>query len=62
MKRILSAQRLQYLKERENNLKDFLLKAEGQLKGIEESIQFTKQQITDEENKLDRTKSNNLNY
>ena len=48
----LSAQRLQYLKEREAGLKDFLLKAEGQLKGIEESIGFTKQQISDEDNKL----------
>ena len=49
----LSAQRLQYLKEREaSGLKDFLLKAEGQLKGIEESIGFTKQQISDEDNKL----------
>jgi chromosome segregation protein len=48
----LSAQRLQYLKERETGLQDFLLKAEGQLKGIEESIGFTKQQISDEEDKL----------
>ncbi len=52
MKRILVLQRLQYLRERETNLKDFLLKAEGQLKGIEESIVFTKQQINDEEIKL----------
>ena len=51
-KKNLSAQRLQYLTERENNLKEFLLKAEGQLKGIDESIQFTKQQIGDEELKL----------
>lgn len=48
----LSAQRLQYLNERENSLKDFLGKAEGQLKGIDESIQFTRQQIGDEEVKL----------
>ena len=51
-KKSLSAQRLQHLTERETSLKDFLLKAEGQLKGIEESIQFTKQQIGDEEIKL----------
>ncbi|HEY9342838.1 MAG TPA: AAA family ATPase, partial [Hanamia sp.] len=51
-KKNLSAQRLQYLKERENSLKDFLLKAEGQLKGIDESIQFTRQQLGDEEIKL----------
>jgi chromosome segregation protein len=48
----LSSQRLQYLQERETSLKDFLLKAEGQLTGIEESIVFTKQQISDEEIKL----------
>jgi len=48
----LSSQRLQYLKERESSLQDFLVKAEGQLKGIEESIVFTKQQIGDEEVKL----------
>jgi chromosome segregation protein len=48
----LSAQRLQYLKEREGSLNEFLQKAEGQLKGIEESIQFTSEQIRDEELKL----------
>jgi chromosome segregation protein len=52
----LSSQRLQYLKERESSLKDFLLKAEGQLKGIEESIVFTKQQINDEDIKLNEQK------
>ncbi|MDQ6903050.1 MAG: AAA family ATPase, partial [Bacteroidota bacterium] len=52
----LSAQRLQYLAERETSLKDFLLKAEGQLKGIEESIVFTKQQIQDEDIKLGEQK------
>jgi chromosome segregation protein len=48
----LSAQRLQYLRERETSLKDFLLKAKEQLKGIEESILFSKQQIEDEDIKL----------
>ncbi len=52
----LIAQRLQYLKEKETNLKDFLLKAEGQLKGIDESIQFTKSQIGDEAVKLGEQK------
>ncbi len=52
----LSSQRLQYLKERETNLKDFLQKAEGQLKGIEDSIAFTKQQVNDEEIKLNEQK------
>jgi len=53
----LSAQRLQHLKERETSLKDFLKKAEGQLKGIDESIQFTQQQIKDEEIKLSELKA-----
>ncbi len=52
----LGAQRLQYLKEREAGLNDFLQKAEGQLKGIEESIDFTKQQISDEDDKLTQQK------
>ncbi len=52
----LSAQRLQYLNERESSLKEFLLKAEGQLKGIGESIEFTKLQITDEDQKLEELK------
>ncbi|MGC4104164.1 chromosome segregation protein SMC [Ferruginibacter sp.] len=48
----LGAQRLQYLKERESSLNDFLQKAGGQLKGLDESIQFTSQQIKDDEVKL----------
>ncbi|MBX2923117.1 MAG: chromosome segregation protein SMC [Chitinophagaceae bacterium] len=48
----LAEQRLQYLKEREKSLGDFLQKSEGQLKGLEESIHFTSEQISDEENKL----------
>ncbi len=48
----LSAQRLQYLKERETSLNEFLQKAGGQLKGLDESIQFTSQQIKDDEVKL----------
>ncbi|MEO9144605.1 MAG: chromosome segregation protein SMC [Ginsengibacter sp.] len=57
-KKNLSAQRLQYLQERETGLKDFLVKAEGQMKGIEESILFTKQQVNDEGNKLEEQKKN----
>ncbi len=49
----LSAQRLQYLKERETSLQDFLQKAGGQLKGLEESIHFTSNQIKDDELKLE---------
>ena len=52
----LSAQRLQYLKERESSLQEFLSKSEGQLMGINESILFTQQQIIDEEVKLNELK------
>ncbi len=48
----LSAQRLQHLKERQANLNDFLQKAAGQLKVLEENIGFTGKQIGDEEQKL----------
>ncbi len=48
----LSAQKLHYLKEKETNIKDFLEKAEGQLKGIEDSIAFSQLQVGEEENKL----------
>ena len=48
----LAVQRLEYLKEKETNLNDFLQKAEGQIKGIEESIEFTQLQIQDEEKGL----------
>ncbi len=49
----LTAQRLQYLKERETSLNEFLLKAGGQLKGLDESIQFTSIQIKEDEVKLE---------
>ncbi|MBL7702161.1 MAG: chromosome segregation protein SMC [Ferruginibacter sp.] len=48
----LSGQRLQYLKERETGLNEFLLKAGGQLKGLDESIKFTGNQITEDELQL----------
>ena len=48
----LSAQRLEHLSEKEASLKDFLQKAEGQLKGIEESRGFTNQQVVEEEKSL----------
>ncbi len=48
----LATQKLHYLKEKETGLKDFLIKAEGQLKGIKESIEFTQIQVTDEDGKL----------
>jgi chromosome segregation protein len=48
----LAVQRLQYLRERETSLRAFLEKADGQLKGIEESIGFTSQQVIEEEVKV----------
>jgi len=48
----LAVQRLEYLKEKEASLKDFLQKAEGQTKGIEESIDFTQLQIEEEQKHL----------
>ncbi len=48
----LSAQRLEHLKEKETSLKDFLQKAGGQLKGIDESIGFTTMQVEEEEKAL----------
>jgi chromosome segregation protein len=48
----LATQKLQYLREKESSLKDFLQKAEGQLKTIEDSIQYTQIQVGDEESRL----------
>jgi len=45
----LSAQRLEYLKERETTLEEFLKKAGEQLKGIEEGIDFSKMEISEGE-------------
>jgi chromosome segregation protein len=45
----LASQRLEYLNERKTNLSEFLGRAEGQIKGIDESIGFTQRQITEEE-------------
>src|SRR5829696_7339413 len=45
----LATQRLQYLREREENLSQFLNRAEGQITGIEESLTFTQKQITEQE-------------
>ena len=50
----LAAQRLEYLKERENSLNEFLQKAEGQLRGIDESIGFTKTQVGEETGNLEQ--------
>ena len=48
----LTTQRLQYLKERETGLKEFLNKAGEQLKGLDQSIGFTNNQIKEDEIKL----------
>ncbi|HEY0432682.1 MAG TPA: chromosome segregation protein SMC, partial [Chitinophagaceae bacterium] len=45
----LAAQRLEHLKDKETGLKDFLVKAEAQVKGLEESVNFTTGQINEEE-------------
>jgi len=49
----LASQRLNFLKEKESSLQDFLDKSEGQLKGLEESIAFTDEQVKEEQNKLE---------
>lgn len=49
----LSAQRLDHLREKENSLKEFLQKAEGQQQGIEESIAFSNAQVEEEVKTLD---------
>lgn len=48
----LASQKLHFLKEKENNLRDFLKKAEGQVKGIQDSIEFSQLQVGEEESKL----------
>jgi chromosome segregation protein len=49
----LASQRLNFLQEKESSLQEFLAKSEGQLKGLEESIVFTRQQLGEENSKLD---------
>lgn len=48
----LATQKLHYLKEKETNLREFLNRAEGQVKTIGDSIEFTQLQVADEESKL----------
>jgi chromosome segregation protein len=49
----LASQRLNFLNERQNSLQDFIDKSEGQLKGLEESIEFTQLQVEEEQGKLE---------
>jgi chromosome segregation protein len=48
----LSAQRISHLQEKENSLRDFLNKAGGQQKGVEEGIQLTIARLQEEEQRL----------
>ncbi len=48
----LASQKLQYLREKETSLKEFLDKAEGQLKTIGDSIEYTQLHVGEEEAKL----------
>jgi chromosome segregation protein len=45
----LAAQRLDYLNDKEKGLQEFLERAEGQVKTIGDSIEYTKLQVIDEE-------------
>ncbi|MBC8032532.1 MAG: chromosome segregation protein SMC [Chitinophagaceae bacterium] len=53
----LASQRLNFLREKEVSIQEFLLKSEGQLNGLEESISFTRQQLGEEEEKLESLQS-----
>jgi chromosome segregation protein len=53
----LASQRLNFLREKETSLQDFLQKSDGQLKGIEESITFSSKQVEEEEAKLESFES-----
>ncbi|HQU56524.1 MAG TPA: AAA family ATPase, partial [Chitinophagaceae bacterium] len=50
----LAAQRLEHLKEKENDLQSFLTKSEGQLKDFTTGIAHTKEQIAAEEETLQK--------
>jgi chromosome segregation protein len=49
----LASQRLNFLQEKESSLQEFLAKSEGQLKWLEEIIVFTRQQLGEENGKLE---------
>ena len=52
----LAAQRIEHLKEREKNLRDFLSGAGGQSQKLDESISFSEKQIVEETTTLDKLK------
>jgi chromosome segregation protein len=49
----LVSQRVNFLGEKESNLQDFLTRGTGQVKGLEESVQFTETQVGEENIKLE---------
>ncbi|MCS3797511.1 chromosome segregation protein SMC [Niastella sp. OAS944] len=49
----LASQRLNFLKEKETSLTEFLNKSEGTLKSIEDSIEHTRTQVEQEQGKLE---------
>ncbi len=53
----LAAQKLEHLKEREKNLRDFLSGAGGQSQKLEDSIAFSQQQITEETEALEKMRN-----
>jgi chromosome segregation protein len=54
----LVSQRVNFLQEKESNLQDFLSKGAGQVKGLEESVLFTENQVREEEVKLEQLLQN----
>ena len=54
----LVSQRVNFLSEKESNLRDFLSKSAGQVKGLEESVLFTDTQVKEENVKLGLIKEN----
>jgi len=54
----LVSQRVIFLQEKESNLQDFLSKGAGQVKGLEESVLFTANQVGEEEVKLEHLLNN----
>jgi chromosome segregation protein len=54
----LGTQRLNFLQDKESNLQEFLTKGTGQVKGLEESVQFTENQVSEESVKLEQLERN----
>jgi chromosome segregation protein len=54
----LVSQRLNFLQEKESDLQDFLSKGAGQVRGLEESVFFTVNQVQEEDIKLDQYMQN----